>query len=178
MQKQDNTEMCYRKRNRRTWLKTSPQPSKSKSIYQRIKLEYTNNKRPSKPSLPHVLEPSELLLPTGFSEPCLLQLSRILQYARLHPPMIGSFQYFPAVPKPHLTLKLDVVSVWDINLSRIQRWRGRSKGKLQGNVQMIMGITISNSQVYFLGFLSEKHSLQYVGNKGIYSVGKDLVKYK
>ena len=42
---------------------------------------------------------------------------------------------------------------------------------------MIVGITISNSQVYFLGFFFfKKHFLQYVGNKGIYSVGKDLVK--
>ena len=41
---------------------------------------------------------------------------------------------------------------------------------------MIMGITISNSQVYFLGFSLWKYSLQYVGNGGIYIVGKDLVK--
>ena len=39
-----------------------------------------------------------------------------------------------------------------------------------------MGIIISNSQVYFLGFLFEKHSLHFVGNKGIYSMGKDLIK--
>ena len=30
----------------------------------------------------------------------------------------------------------------------------------------------------FLGFLSEKHSFQYVGNERIYSVGKDLVEHK
>ena len=35
------------------------------------KLEYTNNKRPSKPSLPHVLDPSKLLLPTDLTKPCL-----------------------------------------------------------------------------------------------------------
>ena len=34
------------------------------------KLEYTNNKRPFKPSLLNVLEPSKLLLPTDFSESC------------------------------------------------------------------------------------------------------------
>ena len=39
-----------------------------------------------------------------------------------------------------------------------------------------MGITISNLKCIFQGFLSEKHSLHFVGNKGIYSVGKDLVK--
>ena len=32
------------------------------------KLEYTNNKRPFKPSLPNALESSKLLLPTDFSE--------------------------------------------------------------------------------------------------------------
>ena len=30
------------------------------------KLEYTNNKRPSKPNLPNILEPSKFLLPTDF----------------------------------------------------------------------------------------------------------------
>ena len=32
------------------------------------KLEYTNNKRPSKPSLPNVFKPSKLLLLTDFIE--------------------------------------------------------------------------------------------------------------
>ena len=32
------------------------------------KLEYMNNKRPFKPSLPNLLEPSKLLLLTDFSE--------------------------------------------------------------------------------------------------------------
>ena len=80
MQTQDNTKTCYRRGNRRTQRKTSPRPSKLKLIYQRIKLEYINNKKPSKPSLPNVLKPSKLLLPTGFSKPCLLQLSRISQF--------------------------------------------------------------------------------------------------
>ena len=31
------------------------------------KLEYTDNKRSTKPSLPNVLEPSKLLLPMNFS---------------------------------------------------------------------------------------------------------------
>ena len=34
------------------------------------KLEFTNNKRPSKPSLPNVLEPSRLMLLTDFLESC------------------------------------------------------------------------------------------------------------
>ena len=32
------------------------------------KLEYMNNKRPFKPSLPNVLKPFKLLLPTDFSK--------------------------------------------------------------------------------------------------------------
>ena len=75
MQTQDNTKMCYRRGNQRTRRKTSLGPSKSKSIHQRIKLEYTNNKRLFNPSLPNVLKPSKLLLPTDFLELCLLQLS-------------------------------------------------------------------------------------------------------
>ena len=39
-----------------------------------------------------------------------------------------------------------------------------------------MSITISNSQVYFLGFPFKKHFLQFVGNDGIYSVGKEFGK--
>jgi len=35
------------------------------------KLEYTNKKIPSKPSLLNVLEPFKLLLPTDFLESCL-----------------------------------------------------------------------------------------------------------
>ena len=41
---------------------------------------------------------------------------------------------------------------------------------------MIVGITISNSQVYLLGFLSKKHYLQFLINGGIYSVGKEFGK--
>ena len=41
---------------------------------------------------------------------------------------------------------------------------------------MNVGIIVSNSQVYLLGFLSEKHSFQFVGNNGIYSVGKKFGK--
>ena len=48
---------------------------------------------------------------------------------------------------------------------------------------MIVGIIFSNSQVCMLGYSLWKHSLQYVGNEvyivgneGIYSVDKDLVK--
>ena len=152
MQTQNNTEMCYQRGNRRTRRKTSPQPFKSKSIHQRIKLEYTNNKRLNKPSLPHVFEPSKLLLPTDFSKPYLLQLSKSYNSALLHLPINGSFRYFPIAPKSHFTLRMGVVSVWPNNLSRMQRWSGRSRGKSRENVQMIVGITISNSQVFLLGF--------------------------
>ena len=126
MQTQDNTKMCYQRENRRTRRKISLRPSKSKLIHQRIKLEYTNNKRPHKPNLPHVLEPSKLLLPIGFLEPCLLQLFGSHNLARLHPPMNSSFQCFPIAPNSHFILRIGVVSVQAINLSRIWRKRDRS----------------------------------------------------
>ena len=85
MQTQNNTETCYRRRNRRIWLKTSPRP--------------------------YVPKPSKLLLPTDFSDPCLLQLSEFCNSAQLHPPMNGSFQYFLAAPNSHFTLKMGVVSI-------------------------------------------------------------------
>ena len=50
MQAQDNTEMCYWRGNRRTRRKISLLPSKQLIDLQENKLEYTNNKRPSKPS--------------------------------------------------------------------------------------------------------------------------------
>ena len=37
------------------------------------------------------------------------------------------------MPKPHFTLRLGVVSVWAINLSKVWIWGGRSRGKLQRN---------------------------------------------
>ena len=99
MQTQDNTETCYRRENQRTRRKNSLRPSKSKSIRQRINLEYTNNKRSFKPSLPHLLDPSKLLLPTDFLEPSLPQLSRSRNSVRLHSPMNVSFQCFLAALK-------------------------------------------------------------------------------
>ena len=41
---------------------------------------------------------------------------------------------------------------------------------------MIVGITISNSQVYLLGFSLWKALLTLMGNKSIYSVGKEFGK--
>ena len=35
-------------------------------------LEYTNSKRPSKPSLPNAFKPSKLLLQQDFSKPCIV----------------------------------------------------------------------------------------------------------
>ena len=99
MQTQDNTKTCYRKENRRTWRKTSSRPSKLKLIHQRLKLEYMNNKRPSKGSQAYVLEPSQLLLPTEFSEPCLLQLSGSHNLARLHLPSEWLLPILPSSTK-------------------------------------------------------------------------------
>ena len=116
------------------------------------KLEYMNNKRFSKPSQPHVLEPFKLLLPMGFLESYLHQLSRSRNLAQFHLPLNGSFQCFPKASKLDSTLRLGEISVWVKNLSRMQRWRDRSRGKPRENVQMIVGLKISNSQVFLLWF--------------------------
>ena len=131
MQPQDNTKTCYRKGNQRTRRKISPRPSKSKSIHQRIKLECTNNKRPSKPSLLHVLEPSKLLLPTDFSESCLLQLSG----SRNTPDCIrqaspASFGKSPKLPKFQntlYTLKMCGLCLGTNLLSRYDNGKGKEK---------------------------------------------------
>ena len=91
MQTQDNTKTCYRRENRRTRWKTSLWPSKSKLIHWRIKLEYTNNKIPSKPSLPNVLEP-----PSS----CYQQTSRSHVFSSFLVPAIYSI----ASAKPQLRL--------------------------------------------------------------------------
>ena len=70
-----------------------------------MKLEYKNNKRPFKPSLPNVLKPSKLLLPTDFTETCLLQLfgtHNTLDCIRQASP--ASFGKSPKLPKLQNTL--------------------------------------------------------------------------
>ena len=57
--------MCYRRENQSTRHKNSPLPSKWSIIHQRMKLEYINSGRPSKPNLPSAPKPSKLLTPTG-----------------------------------------------------------------------------------------------------------------
>ena len=81
MQTQNNTKTCIEEETEKLGEKPLHRPPSGKSIYQRIKLKYMNNKRPSKPSLPHVLEPSMPLLLTGLMKPYLLQLSRITQFS-------------------------------------------------------------------------------------------------
>ena len=62
-----------------------------------------NNKRPSKPSLPYVLEPSKLLVPTDLTKPCLLQLSELCNSARLHPPNKWLLPMLPSSTKTSLS---------------------------------------------------------------------------
>ena len=69
------------------------------------KLEYTNNKRPSKPSLPNVFKPSKLLLPMDFSESCLLQFSESCNTPDcIHQASPASFGKSPKLPKLQNTL--------------------------------------------------------------------------
>ena len=131
MQTQDNTEMCYRRGNRRIRRKTSLQPSKSKSIHQRINLEYPNNKRLSKPSLPHVLEPSKLLLPTDFSESCLLQLfgshNTIDCIYQASPASFGKSPNLPKLQNTLYTLNRCGLCLGTNLLSRYDNGRGMEK---------------------------------------------------
>ena len=73
---------------------------------------------------------------------------------------------------------LDEVSVWTKNLSRMCRWRGRSRGKLQKNGVDDCGYTISNSQMCSQGFLFQKFlgktPYNFVGNEGLYMIGKGM----
>ena len=99
--------------------------------------------------------------------------------SRLHPPINGFFQCFPYAPKLS-TLILGEINVQTKNLSRKWRWRGRSREKLQRYSVDNCGYTISNSQVYSQGFLSQnfpgKTPYNFVGNVGLYSVGKGMRK--
>ena len=62
-----------------------------------------NNKRPSKPSLPYVLEPSKLLLPIDLTKPCLLKLSETRISARLHSPNKWLLPMLPSSTKISLS---------------------------------------------------------------------------
>ena len=131
MQTQDNTKTCYQRGNQRTQQKTSLRPSKLKLIHQRIKLEYTNNKKLSKPSLPNVLEPSKLLLPTDFSQSCLLQLfeSRNMPNC-IHQVSSASFGKSSKLPKLEntlYTLKMCGLCLGTNLLSRYDNGRGKEK---------------------------------------------------
>ena len=131
MQPQDNTKTCYRRENRRTRQKISLRLSKSKPIHQRIKLEYINNKRPSKSSLSNVLKPSKLLLPTDFWKSCLLQLFRSRNNARLHPPSLTSFfwQISKASQVPKYSLSLNWVWVVFGYKSPLKVWQWERDGE-------------------------------------------------
>ena len=60
------------------------------------------NKRPSKPSLPHVLEPSRLLLPIDLTKTCLFQLSGSRNSTQLHPPNKWLLLMLPSSTKTSL----------------------------------------------------------------------------
>ena len=134
-----------------------------------------NNKRPSKPSLPNVLEPSKLLLLTGFSEPCLLQLSQILQF---NPIAFANDWLLPILPTSTKTSFYTQIGcskclgyqpLKDLDVERQEQRKSTRKCVDDCGYNLTL-------KFIFQGFLSENHSLQYVGNDGIYSVGKDLVK--
>ena len=61
-----------------------------------------NNKRPSKSSLPYVLEPSKLLLPTDLTKPFILQLYESRNLARLYLPNKWLLPMLPSSTKTSL----------------------------------------------------------------------------
>ena len=98
--------------------------------------------------------------------------------SKLHPSINGFFQCFPYAPKLLLTHRLDEVSVWAKNLSKMCRQRGRSREKLQRNGVDDYGYTISNSQMCSQGFLSQKFigkiPYNFVGIESLYMIGKGM----
>ena len=129
MHTQDNIETCYQRGNRSTQRKTSPRPSKPKSIHWWIKLKYMNKEEtliyqmylnPSSSCYQQVLRSHVF---TSCPDPAIS--------SKLHPPLNGFFQCFPYAPKLLSTLRIGEVSVWVKNLSRKWKWRGRSKGNFR-----------------------------------------------
>ena len=95
------------------------------------KLEYTNNKRPFKPSLPNILEPSKLLLPTDFSESYLHKLSKsrntIDCIHQASPASFGKSQKLPKLQNTLYTLKMCGLCLGTNLLSRYDNGRGKEK---------------------------------------------------
>ena len=172
----ENTETCSRRGNRRTRRKTSPPPSKRKSIHQTISWDTWVSKKPSKPNLPDIPKPSKLLLQQGFSEPCLVLVLQILQQA---PCCICHSRLLPMLPsstKMSLnTPKRCGKCLGYQPLNGVENGEGRVEEIPQASVQRKVGITISNSQCVWLGFFSLKHSSTFVGNEGIYKIGTESV---
>ena len=105
MQTQDNTPMCYRRENRRTWRKTSPPPSK---------LGYMNSKRPSKPNLMYLSPPnfysnkaSRNRVLSNFSDSAMHPIA----FAKSHWLLLANPQSFPS-SKTLSTLWKNVSYVW------------------------------------------------------------------
>ena len=131
------------------------------------KLEYTNNKKPSKPSLPNVLEPFKLLLLMDFSESCLHQFSRSHNTTLLHPPSItGSFlensQSFPS-SKTLSTLFIGVTNVW-IQISSQGMTMEEERRRGYNDFSLRMSSSLSKGGCVMLqkpiqGFLSEQPTL-------------------
>ena len=101
-------------------------PPSGKSIHQRISWSTRLIK-----DLPSLIYPMYLSPPSSCYQLTLLSLvfssfsDHAIQLDCIHQTN-GFFQYFATATKPHFTLKMDVVSVWAINLSRIWKWRGRT----------------------------------------------------
>ena len=89
--------------------------------------------------------------------------------SKLHLPLNSFFQCFPHAPKLLSILRMDEVSVWAKNRSRMCRLRGRSRRNFREMVQIIIGKQ-SLTLKYCQGFLSDQSPYDFVSNKDLYIV--------
>ena len=141
-----------------------------------MKLEYKNNKRPFKPSLPNVLKPSKLLLPTDFTETCLLQLfgtHNTLDCIRQASP--ASFGKSPKLPKLQNTLYIlnRCVLCLGTNLLSMGITMGEGRRRDYKDFSLRMSSSLSNKvgvlQKPLLGFFSQQPSYAFHRYNDIYS---------
>ena len=115
----DDTPMCYRRGNQRTWRKISPPPSKrNRSTRQSVKIHGWAKDPPS------LIYPLYLSPPSSYSNKAsrnhvLSSTPNPATSFMLHLPSLTSSNASQQHQKPHLTLSNGVVSVCTINLSMI-----------------------------------------------------------
>ena len=121
----DNIAMCYWRGNRSPQRKISKLPSKRSIIHYKIKSEYMNSRRFSKPNLSSAPKPSKLLAPIGLHRILFSLVYRIPQSP------IASTKVNLSLPNCFLSTKMaphrygyGEIRIWLMYLSRMYQWRG------------------------------------------------------